>query len=148
MAAQTPAELQGAYDILGVQPGVSPLKARQRYRQLVKEWHPDRHPKDAESQALATRKTQETTAAYRTIKEAARHGEVPLRVPRAWRPNPARDRVARFVGGMVVGIVVDFGILADSVVVWVTVPLAVGAVVAIFGWSVLEWALRKLWWLS
>lgn len=152
-------ELRRAYEVLGLQPGVSPLRARHRYRQLVKEWHPDRHAKDPTSQTAATRRTQELTEAFRRVKEAAVHGEVPLRRPRAWQPAPtegpvvaivdtAADRFFRFIGGALLGLVLDFMILADSATVWIAVPVAVGAVAAIFGWSILEWVLRKLWWLA
>jgi DnaJ-class molecular chaperone len=68
-----------AYRILGLEPGVSPLAARRRYRALVKESHPDRYPPDSPSQAEATRRTQEINNAYRMIKDAAVHHEVPLR---------------------------------------------------------------------
>jgi hypothetical protein len=47
-----------------------------------------------------------------------------------------------------VGVVLDFVILADSALLWVAVPVTLGAVAAIFGWTVLEWVLRKLWWLA
>jgi hypothetical protein len=153
-----PEEVRRAYQILGLAPGVSPLKARRRYLQLVREWHPDRHPKDPASQAQATERTQQITGAYRTVKEAARHGEVPLRRPRAWRPGPAGgtptavvdttvDRAVRFIVGALFGVLVDFQILSDSVIVWVGVPVALGTIVAIFGWRVLEWIIKKLWWL-
>jgi len=152
-------ELRHAYDVLGLQPGVSPLRARHRYRQLVSEWHPDRHGQDPVAQATATRKTQEITEAYRRLKEAALHGEVPLRRPRAWQPAAAAgppvdivdttaDRVFRFMGGALVGLGVDFMILADSATVWIAVPAVIGTVVAIFGWGILDWVLRKLWWLA
>ena len=154
-----PGDLAEACKVLGVEPGVSPLRARQRYRQLVKQWHPDRHPKDPQSQAAATRRTQELSAAYKRVKDAARRGEVPMRTPSAWRPSPAAgppvpvvdtlaDRALRFVVGAVVGVIVDFEILSDSLAVWIGIPVTLGLAVAAFGWAVLEWVLRKVWWLA
>ena len=151
--------LRRAFEVLGLEPGVSPLRARHRYRQLLRDWHPDRHAKDPSSQASATLRTQEITEAYRRAREAALHGEVPLRRPRGWQPeatahspapsvDTAVDRAFRFAGGALVGLVLDFFVLADSAMVWIAIPIGTGTFVALFGWGILDWTLRKLWWLA
>ena len=40
---------------------------KKRYRELIKKHHPDKHPKNEESQRLATEKFCTITEAYRTI---------------------------------------------------------------------------------
>ena len=149
--------LSRAYRILGLNPGVSPLMARRRYRDLVKKWHPDRCPADAQSQTEATRRTQEVNEAYQIIKHAALYHEVPLRHSRPSPQPPAStatnlnvqttlDRVIACVAGILLGFVVDFGLLSNSAIVWICVPVALGLLAATFGWRVIEWIIRILWW--
>jgi preprotein translocase subunit Sec63 len=150
--------IAAAYRILGLQPGVSPLAARRRYRDLIKESHPDRFPTGSPLQAEATRITQEINDAYRTIKQAAIHHEVPLR-----RPTPAAqsvsssvahfedftvtDRVLAAVVGVLLGGFLDLAIMSESALVWLAVPLIAGAVGALFGWRAIEMVIRVLWWI-
>jgi hypothetical protein len=147
-----------AYRLLGLQPGVSPLAARRRYRELVGQWHPDRHPRDAAAQAEATRRTQEINEAYRTIRDAARHHEVPLRRARPVESTPAApsfdlyretmaDRAVAAIVGVGLGLFIDFALLADSAIVWVIVPAACGLFGAAVGWKAIEAIIRLIWWL-
>lgn len=151
--------IAAAYKTLGLTPGVSPLSARRRYRELIKESHPDKFPHDSATQAKAVRVTQEINKAYETIKRAAIHHEVPL-----WRPTPAKQRVSKnvdYVDGstvidrigigvlaLLLGLLLDFSIGSELAVVWIVVPLAAGAVGFIFGVRAIEIAMRVLWWLS
>lgn len=56
-----------AFEVLGLPYGTPFEEVKKTYRQLMREWHPDRHAKDAEQEKFATQKTQELTAAYETI---------------------------------------------------------------------------------
>jgi len=62
-----------AYRILGVQSGASPEEIKKRYRQLVKQYHPDLHPDDEE----AARKMSEINAAYEAIRSGAAVNSAP-----------------------------------------------------------------------
>jgi preprotein translocase subunit Sec63 len=153
------AALDHAYRVLGVQPGVSPLAARRRYRELVMEWHPDRHPRGSQSQAEATRRTQEINAAYRTIRHAARHREVPLRPPRPSAPTSSlpmpdpwqdtvADRVIAGAAGVLLGLRVDLWLMWGSAVVWVAVPGVLGIACTALGWRAFGPVMRLIvWWL-
>ena len=52
------------YKILGVQPGASDEEIKRAYRNLAKQYHPDRNPGDTE----AAKKMQQINAAYEQIK--------------------------------------------------------------------------------
>jgi preprotein translocase subunit Sec63 len=153
------ATLEHAFRVLGVEPGVGPLAARRRYRELIKEWHPDRHPAGSAAQAEATRRTQEINVAYRTIRDAARHREVPLR--RA-RPSPtasstpvpdlSKDTVAeRVIAGAawaLLGLLIARALTPDSEVVRVALPAVLGLAGAALGWRSLDAVIRYVgWWL-
>lgn len=152
--------ITAAYKRLGLTPGVSPIAARRRYRELIKESHPDRFPAGSESQTRAVRITQEINSAYETIKRAAVHHEVPL-----WQPSPPAKRVSkddeyvedraltidRFGTGLIgllLGVFIDFGIGSELAVVWVLVPVIAGIVGFVFGMSAIQAVIRILWWLS
>lgn len=53
-----------AYATIGVRPGASAQELKQRYKQLVKTWHPDRWANDPVNQAEATQKMRAINAAY------------------------------------------------------------------------------------
>jgi hypothetical protein len=55
------------HDILGVPPNASPDEVRQAYRDLVKVWHPDRFPGDADLQRRATEKLKQINAAHAAL---------------------------------------------------------------------------------
>jgi preprotein translocase subunit Sec63 len=146
-----------AYLVLGLQPGVSPLAARRRYRELVKQWHPDRHPAGSTSHAEATRRTQEINESYRLIKDAAIHREVPLRrsTASAQASSPTvvnlevdtvADRMVAAVAGILLGAFIDLALMSESAIVWVGVPMALGAAGAALGWRAIEAVIRALWW--
>jgi preprotein translocase subunit Sec63 len=147
-----------AYHVLGLEPGVSPLAARRRYRELVKKWHPDRHPAGSPSHDEATRRTQDINDSYRTIKDAAVHREVPLRrSPSSPQESPptvvhleadtVADRVVAAVVGILLGAFIDLALMSESAIVWVGIPIALGAVGAALGWRAIEAVIRALWWL-
>jgi preprotein translocase subunit Sec63 len=145
-----------SYRTLGLEPGVSPLTARRRYRDLIKESHPDRFPAGSPLQAEATRITQQINDAYRTIKHAAIHHEVPLRRPTAAQsasPNVAHledftiaDRAFAAFLGLLLGGLIDLAIMSESAVVWLVVPVTAAVVGALFGWRAIELVIRILWW--
>lgn len=56
------------YDILGVSENASDSEIKQAYRKLAKEYHPDRHPGDKESEA----KFKELGEAYEVLKDPAK----------------------------------------------------------------------------
>jgi preprotein translocase subunit Sec63 len=151
-------DIAKAYRILGLEPGVSPLAARRRYRILIKESHPDLYPQGAPSQADATRRTQEINNAYRTIKHAAVHHEVPLRqstaTPQAVAPSIASsefdtisDRAVAAIVGVILGAFMDLALMSESAIVWIAVPLTAAVAGAVFGGRAIEWLIRLLWWI-
>jgi preprotein translocase subunit Sec63 len=148
-----------AYRILGLEPGVSPLAAKRRFRVLVKESHPDRYPPDSPSQAEATRRTQEINSAYRMIKDAAVHHEVPLRqstgASQAVSPGIASlefdtitDRAIAAIVGLILGGFIDLAFMSDSALVWIAVPLIAAVAGAAFGGRAIELLIRLLWWIA
>ena len=86
----------------------------------MKRSHPDRFPPGSAQQAEATRITQEINAAYKMIKQAAIHHEVPLRrQAQTASPNLVElvedelsfaDRVFFAALGLLVGGVLDLAI--------------------------------------
>lgn len=56
--------IQDPYKVLGVSPNASDEEIKRAYRQLARQYHPDRNPGDPE----AARKMQEINAAYEQIK--------------------------------------------------------------------------------
>jgi hypothetical protein len=149
------ADLANAYRVLGLGPGVSPLAARRRYRQLIKQWHPDRHPYGSQAQGEATDRTQEINAAYQTLKHAAMRREVPLRRPRPGATPPPRvvplstttagDRVVSAAATAVLGLLIALSLMPESGVVWIGLPLGLGIAGALLGWRPLELLLQLMW---
>ncbi len=151
--------IAAAYRTLGLTPGVSPLAARRRYRELIKESHPDKFPHDSATQAKAVRATQEINRAYETIKRAAIHHEVPL-----WRPAPEKqpisknvdyvdrstltDRIGTGVLALLLGLFLDLSIGSELAIVWILVPLIFGVCGFIFGLRAIEIVMRVLWWIT
>jgi hypothetical protein len=171
LVAHDAASIAKAHRVLGVEPGVSPLAARRRYRELIKASHPDRYPPGTPAQAEATRRTQEINDAYRTLKYAAIHRETPLRRPSAATRPPASapwpsagppppeprvvsldtdtltDRLIVGAAGFVLGLLIAFGAGAESARAWLITGLTFGAIGAILGWRGIEAVARLLWWL-
>ncbi len=61
------------YKVLGVSPDASDEEIKRAYRQLAKQYHPDRNPGDEE----AAKKMQEINAAYEQIKNPEKAGPQP-----------------------------------------------------------------------
>ncbi len=60
-------EVSKCYDVLGVQPGISPAQLKAAHRDLAKVWHPDRFGHDPRLQAKAQEKLKEINEAYEQI---------------------------------------------------------------------------------
>ncbi|MDV2478772.1 MAG: DnaJ domain-containing protein [bacterium] len=57
-------EQRRCYEILGLEPGASPERVKQAYRDLVQVWHPDRFEHDPRLQEKAQEKLKEINEAY------------------------------------------------------------------------------------
>lgn len=57
----------GAFETLGLPYGTPFEEVKKTYRQLMREYHPDKHGDSPEEERKATQKTQELTAAYELI---------------------------------------------------------------------------------
>jgi hypothetical protein len=60
-------ELDRAYDVLGVKPGVSDRELKAAHRDLAKVWHPDRFQHDPRLQEKAQEKLKEINEAYEQL---------------------------------------------------------------------------------
>jgi hypothetical protein len=60
-------ELDRAYDVLGVKPGVSDRELKAAHRDLAKVWHPDRFLSDPRLQEKAQKKLKEINEAYEQL---------------------------------------------------------------------------------
>lgn len=60
-------ELSKCYEVLGVQPGISPEQLKTAHRDLAKVWHPDRFGHDPRLQSKAQEKLKEINEAYDQI---------------------------------------------------------------------------------
>jgi len=69
-------EVEAAYRLLGVSYGADMETVKQRWRDLLKETHPDRFMSNPTAYAKATEKTQRLTAAYHCISKAKEEGFV------------------------------------------------------------------------
>jgi hypothetical protein len=72
-------ELRRAGAILGVPQGATPEQLRTRYRELVKQWHPDRYASDPQGQAEAEARMREINVAFDLLLAASA-------VPRSYEP--------------------------------------------------------------
>lgn len=57
----------GAFECLGLPYGAPFEEVKKTYRRLMREYHPDKHAGSPEAEKMATKKTQEITAAYKLI---------------------------------------------------------------------------------
>jgi hypothetical protein len=60
-----------AYATLGLRRGCSRREAARRYKQLVKQWHPDQYANDPQGQAEASARMREINAAYAMVRKLA-----------------------------------------------------------------------------
>ena len=112
-------ELDRAYEVLGVKPGVSDRELKAAHRDLAKVWHPDRFVHDPRLQEKAQEKLKEINDAYEQLisRHKRRVTPRPARTSRrAEAPEPARAVVRRGVGWHW----------------WIAVPFAVFALVFAF----------------
>jgi curved DNA-binding protein CbpA len=92
-------DLRRAYSTLGLEPGATPARARRRYRELAKRWHPDRHAADPRSEAEAALQMRAINAAYDVILT-----HLPAARPAAGaapglpRTRLSREEIERYVG--------------------------------------------------
>jgi len=94
-------ELDWAYDVLGVKPGVSDPELKAAHRDLTKVWHPDRFGHDPRLQDKAQEKLKEINEAYEQL--ISRHKRRPAPPPRRAQAAAAvvhdrRQPVSRGVG--------------------------------------------------
>lgn len=76
------------YELLGIRPGDSWQKLRDRYKSAVRKWHPDRFTQGNSERGLAEEKTKEINRAYRELQEHyQQYGSLPLDEP---QPIPPR----------------------------------------------------------
>ena len=112
-------ELDRAYEVLGVKPGVSDRELKAAHRDLAKVWHPDRFVHDPRLQEKAQEKLKEINDAYeQLILRHKRRATPPPRTSRRAEAPPERVRVSvkRGVGWHW----------------WIAVPFAVFALVFAF----------------
>ncbi|MFP5213366.1 MAG: DnaJ domain-containing protein [Acidobacteriota bacterium] len=77
---------------LGLAPGASPDAVKQAYRELAKQWHPDRfQQRTALELTRAEEKFKEITAAYQRLSKEWKHRDKPGGPPRSPRPEAARE---------------------------------------------------------
>lgn len=76
--------LDKAYELLGVKPGVSMRELKAAHRDLAKVWHPDRFQHDPRLQEKAQEKLKEINEAYDLLSS----GKVPRPVPPSPQPSP------------------------------------------------------------
>ncbi len=88
-----------AYATLGVRPGATLEELRQRHRQLVKTWHPDRWATDPAGHAEAAQRMRAANEAYATLLELY-PSTVNTPAPRVARPlsQDERDALVRAIG--------------------------------------------------
>lgn len=85
-------DLRRAYAVLGLEPGCSSAKLKQRYRALVRTWHPDRHGADARGQAEAGVRMRAINAAYRLLLARRRPDERRSPAPAGAQVQPPPGR--------------------------------------------------------
>jgi hypothetical protein len=95
-------ELDRAYEVLGVKPGVSDRELKAAHRDLAKVWHPDRFVHDPRLQQKAQEKLKEINEAYEQLISRHKRRVTPSPPPSPRRsqstPNVARASVRRGIG--------------------------------------------------
>jgi len=64
-------DIRKCYEIIGVEPGVSPEQLKQAYRDLVNVWHPDRFASNPRLQEKAEEQLKRINAAYQHIRKTS-----------------------------------------------------------------------------
>lgn len=113
-------ELDRAYEVLGVKPGVSDRELKAAHRDLAKVWHPDRFAHDPRLQEKAQEKLKEINEAYEQL--ISRHKR------RVTPPPPSQPR-RRAQTPDTVSVPVRRGVGWHW---WIAAPLAIFAVVFAF----------------
>lgn len=85
-------ELDRAYEVLGVKPGVSDRELKAAHRDLAKVWHPDRFVHDPRLQEKAQEKLKEINDAYEQLISRHKRRATPPSTPPP-RRNPTPDVV-------------------------------------------------------
>lgn len=89
-------DLRHAYAVLELSPPVSEARLKQRYKTLVRRWHPDRYQADSVGQAEAAQKLRDINVAYQTVArslestEPSRDSSVGLTADRPFSWSPER----------------------------------------------------------
>jgi hypothetical protein len=83
-------DLNKAYELLGVKPGVPIRELKAAHRDLAKVWHPDRFQHDPRLQEKAQEKLKEINEAYDLLSSGKVPRSVPPPTPQAARAEPAR----------------------------------------------------------
>ena len=98
-------ELDRAYEVLGVKPGVSDRELKAAHRDLAKVWHPDRFVHDPRLQQKAQEKLKEINEAYEQLISRHKRRVTPSPPPRqspqsrrAQAPDSMRVPVRRGIG--------------------------------------------------
>jgi len=78
-----------AYATIGLRPGASAQELKQRYKQLVRTWHPDRWANDPVNQAEAAQKMRAINAAYATLHRVQTAPRVSPEPPAPQHEHPA-----------------------------------------------------------
>jgi hypothetical protein len=92
-------QLDWAYEVLGVKPGVSDPELKAAHRDLAKVWHPDRFVHDPRLQEKAQEKLKEINEAYEQLISRHKRRTPPSPPPRrAQAPEVVRVPVKRGVG--------------------------------------------------
>ena len=86
-------ELERAYEVLGVKPGVSDRELKAAHRDLAKVWHPDRFVHDPRLQEKAQEKLKEINEAYEQLISRHKRRVTPSPPPRRSQAHPDGVRV-------------------------------------------------------
>jgi DnaJ-like protein len=156
-----------AYRTLELDTRASAGAIRQRYRELATRYHPDKWPHASKEQVNASRRMAEINAAYQLIRDAPLEDHAPLieelpettldeerdeRIREVQAVDLWIERIARFVVGAVLGLLLGIGIYQRGVLgelsALVLLPLVFGAVFMMTpmgGWRVHDVLQLLLW---